>query len=87
MADRGASGSGTHSAKHPVPITGITTSQVEALEMESDGDAEPPTRDEAITPFVASPLLPEPDKLTIGHISALMALASMDEGPTHKHVV
>ncbi len=55
--------------------------------MESDGDAEPPTRDEAITTFVASPLLPEPDKLTISQISALMALTSVDEGPTHKKAV
>ncbi len=26
LADTGASGSGTHSVKHPVPVTGITTS-------------------------------------------------------------
>ncbi len=84
LPDTGATGSGAHSAKHPVLITGASTSQVEAPEMENDDDAEPPTRDEAITAFVASPLLPEPENLVIGHISALMALMSVDNGPTRK---
>jgi hypothetical protein len=60
---------------------------VEAPKPENEEDVEPLTREEAVTAFVASPLLPEPNKLIIGHISALMALAAVAEGPTYKQAV
>ena len=44
-------------------------------------------RDEAVTAFIASSLLPEPDKLIREHISALVTLASGDDGPTQKQAV
>jgi hypothetical protein len=39
----------------------------------------------AITAFVASPLLLEPNKLKIGHIAALLRLAM--EGPVQKAAI
>jgi hypothetical protein len=87
LADTGASSSGTHPAKQLAPITGVNSIQVEAPEPENVEGVEPLTREEAVTAFVASPLLPEPNKLIIGHIFALMALAAVAEGPTYKHAV
>ncbi len=60
---------------------------METPELAVEGDAKPITREEAITAFIASPLLPEPENLVIGHISALMALLSVDDGPTRKQAV
>ncbi len=37
--------------------------------------------------FMASPRLPEADKLIMGHIFSFMALASMSEGSTYKQAV
>jgi hypothetical protein len=48
---------------------------------------EPLTRSEAITTFVASPHLPEPDQLRIDHISVLMAVLSPGDGPVQKQAV
>ncbi len=50
-------------------------------------DIELLSRSEAVTAFIADPLLPEPGKLIMGHISALMALASAEEGPIYKQAV
>jgi hypothetical protein len=55
--------------------------------MEDDTEHTPPTRSEVVTTFIPEPLLPEPDKLIMDHISALMALAAGDEGPTYNQVV
>ena len=52
------------------------------------GDSEfPPdlARANAVTAFVASRLLPETNKLMVGHISALLAL--MVDGPIHKAAI
>ena len=50
-------------------------------------DIEPISRSEAVTAFIVDPLLPEPSKLIMGHISALMALASAEEGSIYKQAV
>ena len=42
-------------------------------------------RANAVTAFVASPLLPEPTKLGLNHITTLWALAV--DGPVHKAVI
>jgi hypothetical protein len=85
----GASGSGAPTGKQTALKTDITGIQEEIPEQEMGDDTEhtPPTRAEAVTTFIAEPLLPEPDKLIMGHISALMALAAGDEGSTYKQVV
>jgi hypothetical protein len=43
------------------------------------------TRDEAITTFMGSPILSEPDQLRVDHISALLALAV--DGPIQKTAI
>ncbi len=40
---------------------------------------------EAVTAFVASPLLPDSNQLKVDHISALLALAV--DGPVHKAAI
>ncbi len=87
LADTGASYNGAQTGKQTAPNKGIPATQEEMPEQEMDEDSEPPTRSEAFTAFIADPLLPKPDKLIMGLISALVALATVDEGPTYKQVV
>ncbi len=54
-----------------------------APESELEEEDEPYTREETVMAFIASPCLPEADKLIMGQISSFMALASMSEGPTY----
>jgi hypothetical protein len=52
------------------------------------GDGEIPpnrARANAVTPFVASPLLPEPNQLRVGHISTLLALVV--DGSVHNAAI
>ena len=87
MADSAASRSGTHPPRHLMPATGGVHIQVEALAHEDAYPKAPPTRSEATTAFIGSPLLPEPEQLILGHISSLMALMAGGDGPACMKVV
>ena len=53
---------------------------------QGDNDIPPNmARSNAVTAFVASPLLPEPNKLMVDHITALLALEA--DGTVHKAAI
>ena len=47
----------------------------------------PLTRSEAVTAFIASPILLEPNQLRIDQISTLMAFAAADKGEVQKQAI
>jgi hypothetical protein len=77
LEDTNASGNGTIPAK-------ITTGSVHpnSTRQESPPKEAKLTREDVVTAFLASPLLPDLDKLRVDHISALMALSV--DGDTQK---
>ena len=87
MEDTGASGSGGPPAKQTAPDTTETNNTETAPEHEIEEEGVPLTRGEAITAFVGSPRIPEPDQIMIDHISILMAVLAPDNGPAQKRAV
>jgi len=86
VEDTSASGTGT---RHVTCVAGFADvsppMQTTSTRHESPTKTAELTRAYAITAFMASPLLPDPDKLRVGHISALFAMAI--EGHTQKAAI
>ena len=87
MEDTGALDTGGPPAKQTATDTTWTGNTRDALEQEANEEDEPPTRDEAITAFVGSPHISEPDQLMIDHIFVIVAGMSPDNGPSQKQAV
>jgi hypothetical protein len=84
LEDTGASGSGGPPTKQAATATTGTSNPEGAPAHDPKEEAEPLSRVEAITSFVASLLFPELNLLKIDHISVLMTLLSTDNGPIQK---
>ena len=87
LEDTGASTSGAPPSQRNAATTTETDNLDGAPVLETEEDVVPPTRDEAVTAFLASPLLLEADELRIDHISALMVLISADNGGVQKQAI
>jgi hypothetical protein len=87
MEDTGASGSGGPPAKQTATDNTGTGTTEDALEQDATEGDELPTHSEAITAFIGSPHIPEPNRLRIDHISVLMGILSHDNGPAQKYAV